>query len=183
MFAVDHEDIEPDLLCLGKGITGGYLPLAATLATEEVFSAFLAPYERFEAFFSKPAIQHFDQTTAQSVGLHDAAIEQHMRWACQSAFSTTNVGGFWIVLHLLRQEAGQMLGDSRIGGIRQTQLPESDAALPCRHFVALHLGEESFNEDAVQIFAQQLGLDGAAHQLASLAEQRDVLLLALGMFE
>ncbi len=51
MFAVDHEGIEPDLLCLGKGITGGYLPLAATLASEDIFSAFLAPYERFEAFF------------------------------------------------------------------------------------------------------------------------------------
>jgi adenosylmethionine-8-amino-7-oxononanoate aminotransferase len=51
MFAVDHEGIEPDLLCLGKGLTGGYLPLAATLASEEIFDAFLAPYERFEAFF------------------------------------------------------------------------------------------------------------------------------------
>ena len=51
MFAVDHEGIEPDLLCLGKGITGGYLPLAATLASEEIFTAFLAPYEEFEAFF------------------------------------------------------------------------------------------------------------------------------------
>jgi len=51
MFAIEHERIEPDLLCLGKGLTGGYLPLAATLASEEIFSAFLAPYEAFEAFF------------------------------------------------------------------------------------------------------------------------------------
>jgi adenosylmethionine-8-amino-7-oxononanoate aminotransferase len=51
MFAVDHEGIEPDLLCLGKGITGGYLPLAATLTSEEIFTAFLRPYEDFEAFF------------------------------------------------------------------------------------------------------------------------------------
>jgi len=51
MFAVDHEGVDPDLLCLGKGLTGGYLPLAATLASEEIFSAFLAPYESFEAFF------------------------------------------------------------------------------------------------------------------------------------
>jgi adenosylmethionine-8-amino-7-oxononanoate aminotransferase len=51
MFAVEHEDVAPDLLCLGKGITGGYLPLAATLTSEEIFRAFLAPYENFAAFF------------------------------------------------------------------------------------------------------------------------------------
>ena len=51
MFACEHAGITPDLMCLGKGISGGYLPLAATLATEEVFEAFLAPYEEFRAFF------------------------------------------------------------------------------------------------------------------------------------
>lgn len=51
MFAVEHEGIEPDFLCLAKGISGGYLPLAATLATEEVFDAFRGRYEEFKAFF------------------------------------------------------------------------------------------------------------------------------------
>ena len=51
MFAVEHEDVQPDLMCVGKGITGGYLPLAATFATDEIFRAFLAPYEEFKAFF------------------------------------------------------------------------------------------------------------------------------------
>jgi len=51
MFAVDHEGVEPDLMCLGKGITGGYLPLAATLTSDEIFSAFLAPHEDYRAFF------------------------------------------------------------------------------------------------------------------------------------
>jgi adenosylmethionine---8-amino-7-oxononanoate aminotransferase len=51
MFACEHAGITPDLLCLAKGISGGYLPLAATLATEEVFAAFLARYEEFRAFF------------------------------------------------------------------------------------------------------------------------------------
>jgi len=51
MFAVEHAGVEPNILCLGKGITGGYLPLAATLASEEIFTAFLAPRESFEAFF------------------------------------------------------------------------------------------------------------------------------------
>jgi adenosylmethionine-8-amino-7-oxononanoate aminotransferase len=51
MFACDHSATTPDLLTLGKGLTGGYLPLAATLATEEIFAAFLGPYEGYTAFF------------------------------------------------------------------------------------------------------------------------------------
>jgi adenosylmethionine---8-amino-7-oxononanoate aminotransferase len=45
-FAYQHEEVFPDFLAIAKGLTGGYLPLAATLTTEEVFSAFLGSYER-----------------------------------------------------------------------------------------------------------------------------------------
>ena len=51
MFACEQEAVAPDLLCLAKGISGGYLPLAATLATEEVHSAFLGKYEQKLTFF------------------------------------------------------------------------------------------------------------------------------------
>ncbi len=51
MFACEHEGVSPDILCLGKGTSGGYLPLAATLATEEIFSAFLGRYDEFKTFF------------------------------------------------------------------------------------------------------------------------------------
>jgi adenosylmethionine-8-amino-7-oxononanoate aminotransferase len=51
LFAVEQAGISPDLLCLGKGLSGGYLPLSATLATEEIFEAFLAPFEEFKQFF------------------------------------------------------------------------------------------------------------------------------------
>jgi adenosylmethionine-8-amino-7-oxononanoate aminotransferase len=51
MFACEQENVSPDLLCLAKGITGGYLPLAATLATDEVYQAFLGAYQDFKAFF------------------------------------------------------------------------------------------------------------------------------------
>ncbi len=48
MFACDHERVTPDLLCVAKGLTGGYLPLAATLATEQVYQAFLGkPGDQF----------------------------------------------------------------------------------------------------------------------------------------
>ena len=51
MFACEHEGVAPDLLCLAKGITGGYLPLAATLATERIYEGFLGEFEEFRAFF------------------------------------------------------------------------------------------------------------------------------------
>lgn len=51
MFACDQESISPDILCLAKGITGGYLPLAATLTTEEIFNAFLGEYREKKTFF------------------------------------------------------------------------------------------------------------------------------------
>lgn len=50
-FACEHEGVTPDLLCLAKGITGGYLPLAATLATERIFEAFLGRPEEARTFY------------------------------------------------------------------------------------------------------------------------------------
>ena len=51
MFACEHEEVGPDIMAVGKGITGGYLPLAATLATEEVFDAFRGAYHADNTFF------------------------------------------------------------------------------------------------------------------------------------
>ncbi len=51
MFACEQEEVVPDLICLAKGISGGYLPLAATVATEAVFEAFLGPFEAYRTFF------------------------------------------------------------------------------------------------------------------------------------
>ncbi|HLE24325.1 MAG TPA: adenosylmethionine--8-amino-7-oxononanoate transaminase [Thermodesulfobacteriota bacterium] len=51
MFACEYEDITPDIMVLGKGMTGGYLPLSATITTQEVYDAFLGEYEEFKTFF------------------------------------------------------------------------------------------------------------------------------------
>ena len=51
LFAAEQADIEPDFMCLAKGITGGYLPLAATLSSDRVYEAFLAPRSEGKTFF------------------------------------------------------------------------------------------------------------------------------------
>ena len=51
MFACEHEGVEPDLMCAAKGITGGYLPLAATFATRQIFDAFLGDPAEGRTFF------------------------------------------------------------------------------------------------------------------------------------
>lgn len=51
MFACDHEDVTPDILCLGKGLTGGYLPMAATVARPRIFEAFLGDAPENRQFF------------------------------------------------------------------------------------------------------------------------------------
>jgi adenosylmethionine---8-amino-7-oxononanoate aminotransferase len=51
MFACEHEGITPDFLCLSKGISGGYLPLAATMCGEQIFNAFLGSKAEMRHFF------------------------------------------------------------------------------------------------------------------------------------
>jgi adenosylmethionine-8-amino-7-oxononanoate aminotransferase len=54
--------VQPDFLCLAKGLTGGYLPMAATLTTQKVFNAFLGEYGEFKTFF------HGHSYTANQLG-------------------------------------------------------------------------------------------------------------------
>ena len=51
LFACQHEAVSPDILCLAKGITGGYLPLAATMTAEKIYEAFLGDYAQLKTFF------------------------------------------------------------------------------------------------------------------------------------
>ncbi|CAN5763145.1 adenosylmethionine--8-amino-7-oxononanoate transaminase [soil metagenome] len=51
MFACDHEGVRPDLMAVGKGLTGGYLPVAATLTTDRIYDAFWGEHSELKTFF------------------------------------------------------------------------------------------------------------------------------------
>lgn len=62
LFACNRAGVQPDFLCVAKGMTGGYLPMAATLTTQEVFDSFLGEYHEFKSFF------HGHSYTANQLG-------------------------------------------------------------------------------------------------------------------
>jgi adenosylmethionine-8-amino-7-oxononanoate aminotransferase len=89
MWAVEHAGVAPDLLTCGKGLSGGYLPLAAVLATEEVYSSFLGAPSSDRAFFhghtytANPlacaaAIANLDLMTERSTVEHAAKVGERI---------------------------------------------------------------------------------------------------------
>jgi adenosylmethionine-8-amino-7-oxononanoate aminotransferase len=110
MFACEHEGVSPDLLCLAKGLTGGYLPLAATLATEEVYQAFLGEYEEYKTFF------HGHTYTGNPLG---AAVGL----ASLDIFAQDRVlEGLAAKIELFTQRLQEMAGHPHVGDIRQRGL-------------------------------------------------------------
>jgi adenosylmethionine-8-amino-7-oxononanoate aminotransferase len=103
LFACHHEGVQPDFLCVAKGLTGGYLPMAATLTTQKVFDAFLGEYGEFKFFF------HGHSYTANQLGAAAALasleilqgkpsirarqnLEKNLHDELQTLWSLSNVG-------------------------------------------------------------------------------------------
>ncbi len=110
MFACEQEKVSPDLLCVAKSITGGYLPLAATLAKEKIFKAYLGRYDEFKTFF------HGHTYTANPL-------------ACAVALANLDLYGKKNLLKNVRARAAQLrdglaplLRHPQVRGIRQLGL-------------------------------------------------------------
>jgi adenosylmethionine-8-amino-7-oxononanoate aminotransferase len=110
MFACEHEGVTPDLLCLAKGITGGYLPLAATLATDEIFQGFLGEYQEFKTFFHGHT--YSGNPLAAAAGL--ASLDIFVRDRVLEGLSPK--------IELLSRRLAEMAAHPHIGDIRQRGL-------------------------------------------------------------
>jgi adenosylmethionine---8-amino-7-oxononanoate aminotransferase len=103
LFACQQENVRPDFLCLAKGLTGGYLPMAATLTTRQVFDVFLGEYEEFKTFFhghsftanqlgAAAALASLDLLDSQASLRARGRLEQVLREELRSLWSLPNVG-------------------------------------------------------------------------------------------
>jgi adenosylmethionine-8-amino-7-oxononanoate aminotransferase len=110
MFACTQEGVSPDIMAVAKGMTGGYLPLAATLATEDIYRAFLGRYEEFKTFF------HGHSYTANPLG-------------CAAAIATLSIFGREDILarvsrlgRTMERALAELSGHRNVGEIRQKGL-------------------------------------------------------------
>ncbi len=110
MFACTQEGVSPDIMAVAKGMTGGYLPLAATLATEDIFRAFLGRYEEFKTFF------HGHSYTANPLG-------------CAAAIATLSIFGREDVLSrvsrlgtTMEHALAELSGHRNVGEVRRKGL-------------------------------------------------------------
>jgi adenosylmethionine-8-amino-7-oxononanoate aminotransferase len=83
MFACEHEGVTPDFMCLAKGLTGGYLPLAATLTTEPVYEGFLGEFHEFKTFFHGHTYTGNPLACAAALATLDVFEQEHTLAALQ----------------------------------------------------------------------------------------------------
>lgn len=127
MFACEHENVQPDLMAAGKGITGGYLPIAVTFATEEIYKAFYDDYEKLKTFF------HGHSYTGNQLGC--AVAIENLR-LFESEKIVEQVAEKSKALHLLLQDLTSLphVGDIRqlgfMCGIELVQSKETKRSFP-----------------------------------------------------
>jgi adenosylmethionine-8-amino-7-oxononanoate aminotransferase len=103
LFASHHENVQPDFLCLAKGLTGGYLPMAATVTTQKVFDAFLGEYEEFKTFFhghsftgnqlgAAAALASLDILRTKQSAEQRSRLQTQLHQELQTLWSLPNVG-------------------------------------------------------------------------------------------
>ena len=110
LFACQRPEVEPDFLCLAKGLTGGYLPMAATLTTQPIFNAFLGEYHEFKTFF------HGHSYTGNQVGAAAALASLDLLESKESLRQRA------VLQQVMHEELKTLWSLSVVGDIRQVGL-------------------------------------------------------------
>jgi adenosylmethionine-8-amino-7-oxononanoate aminotransferase len=110
LFACQQESVRPDLMALAKGMTGGYMPMAATLATRRIFNAFLGRYDEFKTFF------HGHSYTGNQLGAAAALASLELLQSRESKTARR------VLEKTLRAELKSLWSLPAVGDIRQVGL-------------------------------------------------------------
>lgn len=151
MFACEHEGVTPDLMAISKGLTGGYMPLAVTLTTDEIYRAFLGAYDEFKTFF------HGHSFTGNPLGCSVALANLRVfrREKTLSRLSSK--------IKLLTQWLSPMAEMPNVGNIRQSGF-----------MVGIELVKDKKIKEPYQLSAK------AGHRVASLARTKGLILRPIG---
>src|SRR5262249_51278978 len=110
LFACHQDGVQPDFLALAKGMTGGYLPMAATLTTQSVFNSFLGDYSEFKTFF------HGHSFTGNQLGATAALASMDILQSAESICARR------LLEKNLRQQLAKLWSLPNVGDIRQVGL-------------------------------------------------------------
>ncbi|MGZ8383137.1 MAG: adenosylmethionine--8-amino-7-oxononanoate transaminase [Nitrospira sp.] len=138
MFACQHEGVTPDLMAISKGLTGGYMPLAATLTTEEIYRAFLGRYEDWKTFFHGHS--YTGNPLGCAVALANLAVFRREKTLAHVRKQTK------LLARLLRPLAGLIhVGDIRqcglMAGIELVQDRKTRRAYPLERRIGHHVAQ------------------------------------------
>jgi adenosylmethionine-8-amino-7-oxononanoate aminotransferase len=127
MFACEQESVAPDLMCLGKGLTGGYLPLAATLTSERIYEGFLGAPDEGRTFFHGHTYTGNPLACAAGVATLDTFVREHtlerlqpkielldrllsQRISALPGVAEVRQRGFMVGIELIERPAAERLG-------------------------------------------------------------------------
>lgn len=151
LFACEQEQVEPDMLCLGKGISGGYLPLAATLCTDAIFENFLGPPEAGRTFY------HGHTYTGNALGCA-AAIASLRLFEQNHVLENVNANAV-----LIERELAPLLSHPHVGEVRQ-----------CGILIGIELVQDRSTKQA---FSSKLRM---GHQVTLAARRRGAIIRPIG---
>lgn len=145
MFAVEHENVQPDMMTLAKGITGGYLPIAATLTSEEIYQAFYADFKEGKTFY------HGHSYTGNQLGCA-AALANLEIYEKENLVNQAAEKSAW-----LKEQLKEVASLRHVGDVRQLGLMCGIEVVECKETKKAFAREERISYKATLIM-RELGM-------------------------